>query len=83
MMNKFPANSPKWLIKKINEKGGKVTFYDFMDIVLNDPNNGYYGSGKANIGINGDFVTSPSLTGDFSYFLSIQIEINSIFITIM
>ena len=74
MMNKFPANSPKWLIKKINEKGGKVTFYDFMDIVLNDPNNGYYGSGKANIGINGDFVTSPSLTGDFSYFLSIQIE---------
>ena len=74
MMNKFPANSPKWLIKKINEKGGKVTFYDFMDIVLNDPNNGYYGSGKANIGINGDFVTSPSLTDDFSYFLSIQIE---------
>ena len=74
MMNKFPANSPKWLIKKINEKGGKVTVYDFMDIVLNDPNNGYYGSGKANLGINGDFVTSPSLTGDFSYFLSIQIE---------
>ena len=74
MMNKFPANSPKWLIKKINEKGGNVTFYEFMDIVLNDPNNGYYGSGKANLGINGDFVTSPSLTGDFSYFLSIQIE---------
>ena len=74
MMNKFPANSPKWLIKKINEKGGKVTIYDFMDIVLNDPNNGYYGSGKANLGINGDFVTSPSLTSDFSYFLSIQIE---------
>ena len=74
MMNKFPANSPKWLIKKINEKGGKVTFYDFMDIVLNDPNNGYYGSGKAKVGIKGDFVTSPSLSEDFSYFLSIQIE---------
>jgi len=74
MMNKFPANSPKWLIKKINENGGKFTFYDFMDIVLNDPTNGYYGSGKANVGINGDFVTSPSLTCEFSYFLSIQIE---------
>ena len=74
MMNKFPVNSPKWLIKKINEKGGKLTFYDFMNIVLNDPTNGYYGSGKANVGINGDFVTSPSMTDDFSYFLSIQIE---------
>ena len=74
MMNKFPANSPKWLIKKIQEKGRNITFYDFMDIVLNDPTNGYYGSGKANIGINGDFVTSPSLSDDFSYFLSIQIE---------
>ena len=74
MMNKFPANSPKWLIKKINENGGKVTFYDFMDFVLNDPNNGYYGSGKANLGINGDFATSPSLSNDFSFFIAIQIE---------
>ena len=74
MMNKFPANSPEWLIKKIHEKGGKLTFYDFMDVVLNDPNNGYYGSGKANVGIKGDFVTSPSMSEDFSFFIAIQIE---------
>ena len=74
MMNKIPANNPIWLIKKIDEMGGALTFYEFMDIVLNDPKNGYYGSGKANVGINGDFVTSPSLSDDFSYLLSIQIE---------
>ena len=73
-MNKFPANCPKWLKKQIHEKGGMLTFYDFMDIVLNDPNNGYYGSGKANLGINGDFATSPSLSNDFSFFIAIQIE---------
>tara|TARA_Y100000589_G_scaffold198598_1_gene187496 strand:- start:2471 stop:3661 length:1191 start_codon:yes stop_codon:yes gene_type:complete len=74
MMKKFPANSPKWLTKKIYEKGGKLTFYEYMNIVLNDPTNGYYGSGKAKVGINGDFVTSPSLSDDFSYFIAIQIE---------
>ena len=74
MMNKFPANSPKWLTKKILEKGGKLPFSEFMDIALNDPINGYYGSGKANVGINGDFVTSPSLSDDFSFFIAKQIE---------
>ena len=74
MMNKFPVNSPKWLIKKIGENRGKLSFYDFMDIALNHPTYGYYGSGKANIGINGDFVTSPSLSEDFSFFIAKQIE---------
>ncbi len=74
MTKKFPANCPKWLINKINEKGGKLTFYEYMDIVLNDPINGYYGSGKANVGISGDFVTSPSLSEDFSSLIAIQIE---------
>ena len=45
-----------------------------MNTVLNDPIHGYYGSGKANIGFKGDFVTSPSLSDDFSSLLSKQIE---------
>ena len=73
-MNKFPVNRPEWLIKEIQEKGGRISFYNFMDIVLNDKINGYYGSGKANVGISGDFVTSPTLSEDFSFFLAIQIE---------
>ncbi len=73
-MNTFPVNSPKWLSKKILKKGGILSFHDFMNIVLNDPKNGYYGSGKAKIGKKGDFVTSPSLSDDFAYLLAKQLE---------
>ena len=60
-MKSLPANNQEWLIKKIIKKGGTISFYDYMDFVLNDLNNGYYGSGKANLGSKGDFVTSPSM----------------------
>ena len=74
MMNKFPANCPSWLAKKIYERGGIISFYDYMDITLNDPVNGYYGSGKANIGIGGDFVTSTTMTKEFAELLAEQIR---------
>ena len=73
-MNSLPANNPEWLIKKIIKKGGTISFYDYMNSVLNDPKNGYYGSGKASFGCKGDFVTSPSMSDDFAFFLSKQIE---------
>tara|TARA_B100000212_G_scaffold121633_1_gene91155 strand:+ start:61 stop:1251 length:1191 start_codon:yes stop_codon:yes gene_type:complete len=73
-MNSLPANSPRWFTKKILEKGGILSFYDYMNIALNDPINGYYGSGKAKIGKNGDFVTSPSLSDDFALLLANQLE---------
>ena len=73
-MKTQPANNPEWLIKKIIEKGGTISFYDYMNFVLNDPNNGYYGSGKATLGPKGDFVTSSSMSNDFASLLSIQIE---------
>ena len=73
-MNSFPVNCPKWLIKEFMKRGGVLSFHDFMNIVLNDTSNGYYGSGKAKIGTRGDFVTSPSLSNDFSYLLAMQIE---------
>jgi len=73
-MKRIPANCPTWLEKKICEKGGSISFYEYMNIVLNDPINGYYGSGKADISFKGDFVTSPSLSDDFAFLLSKQIE---------
>ncbi|MDC3019787.1 SAM-dependent methyltransferase [Prochlorococcus sp. AH-736-E15] len=73
-MNSLPANNPDWLVKKIIKMGGSISFYDFMNFVLNDPINGYYGSGKAKLGFRGDFVTSPSLSEDFAFLVGKQIE---------
>ena len=44
-----------------------------MDLVLNDPENGFYSTGKLNIGKDGDFCTSPSLSNDFARLLAIQV----------
>ena len=52
-----------------NQLDPRYAFYDFMNFVLNDPINGYYGSGKAALGVRGDFVTSPSLSDDFAFWL--------------
>ncbi len=72
-MKSLPANNQEWLIKKIIKKGGTISFYDYMNLVLNDINNGYYGSGRANLGSKGDFVTSPTMSDDFAFLLSKQI----------
>ena len=73
-MKSLPAINQEWLIKKITKKGGTISFYDYMNFVLNDPQNGYYGSGRATLGSKGDFVTSPSMSDDFAFLLSKQIE---------
>ena len=73
-MNSLPANNPDWLVKKIIKMGGTISFYDFMNFALNDPINGYYGSGKAKLGVRGDFVTSPSLSDDFAFLVGKQID---------
>ena len=73
-MNSLPANVPSWLTKKIMRMGGTISFYDYMNFVLNDPNHGYYGSGKAELNSKGDFVTSSSLSDDFAILVGKQIE---------
>jgi len=73
-MNSLPANNPDWLVKKIIKMGGTISFYEYMNFVLNDPINGYYGSGKAKLGVRGDFVTSSSLSDDFAFLVGRQIE---------
>jgi len=67
------ARCPKWLIDRIQDSGGSISFYKYMDLVLNDPENGFYSSGKLNIGKDGDFCTSPSLSNDFARLLAIQV----------
>lgn len=50
----------------------RITFAEYMDLVLYHPEYGYYGSGKAKIGSQGDFFTSSSLGSDFGELLAEQ-----------
>jgi SAM-dependent MidA family methyltransferase len=44
----------------LKQLGGVTSFRQYMDLALNDPNHGFYGSGRAQISRDGDFVTSPA-----------------------
>lgn len=64
---------PRWLLDRLEGNGGSVPFRTYMEWVLHDPEHGYYGSGRARIGPRGDFVTSPSLGGEFADLLFPQL----------
>ena len=50
----------------------QVTFAEFMQWVLYDPDQGYYATNQAQIGVAGDFFTSPHLGPDFGELLAEQ-----------
>ena len=67
------ARCPQWLVDRLRTCGGSISFYKYMDLVLNDSENGFYSTGRLKIGKHGDFCTSPSLSNDFACLLAIQI----------
>ena len=50
-----------------------MSFAQYMDWALHDPEHGAYGSGRLQVGPGGDFATSPSLGPDFAALLAPQI----------
>ncbi len=50
----------------------RITFAEFMNLALYDPEEGYYATNQVNIGAGGDFFTSPHLGADFGELLAEQ-----------
>jgi SAM-dependent MidA family methyltransferase len=66
------------LIKAIDDRidnspQQRITFADYMDLVLYHPHHGYYASNAERISESGDFLTSPHLADDFGEMLAIQL----------
>jgi len=49
------------ILKEITAAGGAIPFRQFMNLALYHPIHGYYASGRARVGKEGDFFTSVSL----------------------
>ena len=49
------------IAQEIEAQGGIIPFRRFMELALYHPDHGYYASGRARIGKNGDFFTSVSV----------------------
>ncbi|HSE84484.1 MAG TPA: SAM-dependent methyltransferase [Thermodesulfobacteriota bacterium] len=47
------------IIKSLIQESGPITFAKFMELALYHPEYGYYSSGRAKIGKEGDYYTSP------------------------
>lgn len=61
--------------RAIDRAGGdrRLTFAEFMDLALYDPERGYYATAASRIGPGGDFITAPHLGSDFGELLAEQL----------
>jgi len=74
-INNISNNLYSKILKIIdNSPEKKITFADYMDLCLYDPDYGYYNSQNIAIGEQGDFFTSASLSSDVGDLLAVQME---------
>lgn len=52
----------KRIADRIERQDGWISFADYMNLILYEPELGYYSGGSVNLGIGGDFVTAPEIS---------------------
>ncbi len=62
----------EYIVEKIQQAKGSVTFEQFMQWALYAPGLGYYRAGLRKFGAQGDFVTAPELSPAFSQCIARQ-----------
>jgi SAM-dependent MidA family methyltransferase len=62
------------IIKQRIARDGPVSFHDFMETALYHPELGYYNRQRDQIGRQGDFYTSSSLTSLFGAMIARQLD---------
>ena len=67
-----PHTAPRYIADAIAESGGWLAFDRFMELALYDPEEGYYGAGRARIGEGGDFDTAAETSALFGRALAGQ-----------
>lgn len=66
----MPSDGPMREVLRKLLQHGDLTFRDFMEVSLYHPAAGYYTSGHARVGKEGDYVTAPTLSPAFSFALA-------------
>ena len=69
------SNPALWeaIARRIDESPQhRITFAEYMELVLYHPQHGYYATNAVNIGAQGDYFTSPHLGADFGELLAEQ-----------
>jgi len=77
--NPKTENSNPILVDRIVERlqaqpQQRVSFVQYMDWVLYEPQYGYYAANRAKIGAAGDFFTAPHVSHDFGELLAEQFQ---------
>lgn len=61
-----------YIVARINESGGSISFAEYMHHALYAPGLGYYAAGATKFGAGGDFITAPEVSPIFGRVLARQ-----------
>src|SRR4030095_12657374 len=72
MKSLIKMNLTELIVERI-QKTGSISFRDFMEMALYEPELGYFTSGEHTIGKKGDFFTSPYISPAFGAMVGRQL----------